>query len=467
MSTDPGNTTEKPRNVLFVFADQMHAFAMGCMGNKSVLTPNLDRLAEKGALFDSCYSCNAVCTPYRAALFTGRYSSQTGIINNDCKPIPEGERTIADCLNDHSVHTSYVGKWHIGKEPGRRNVGVPPHLRGGFTDFIGYQCWNDFIQDVLFFDEDGNERRCDKHRLTAATDIALERLGRIRDEPFAMFVSYQAPHKPVQPSEEYVRLYDDIDIELPPNFQEIEGAHLGDGAAYPWEGYPEYLKEGTDTVHYIKLYNAIITQMDAQIGRLMSQLEEWGIADSTMVVFTSDHGDLQGCHGLRNKHAPFEYSTRVPLIIYNPQGPAGVRVSEHIGTVDFLPTILDWCGAPPSPLSEGRSLLPFTRGETVDGENMVFSENFLRRFPYRMLVKDNIKLVVHAVTGEATHLFDLTHDPYEMNNLVDNPDWAAKRDELHQRLDTFYVDIVSRRNPNAIWDPLWQTDSEHSPVPYK
>lgn len=445
---------QAPHNVLFIFADQMHYFALGCMGNSSIITPNLDRLAKRGALFESCYSCNAVCTPYRAALFTGRYSSQTGIINNDCKPIPEGEKTVADCLNAHGVHTSYVGKWHIAKPENQHgNIWVEPHLRGGFTDFIGYQCYNDFITDVRFFDEEGRERRCDQHRLTATTDIALERLERIKDNPFAMFVSYQAPHKPAQPSEEYVRMYDDINITTPPNFQEIEGAHLGDGAAQPWEEYPDYLKEGTDTLHYIKLYNALVTQMDAQVGRMLAKLDEWGIADSTLVVFTSDHGDQQGCHGLRNKHDPYEYSTRVPLIVYNPMGEPGLRVTEHIGTTDFLPTILEWCGAPPSPMSEGRDILPMTQGECWTGENLVFSENFLRKNPYRMLVVDNVKLVVEAVTDKPMLLFDLNQDPYEMNNLVDAPDWVSKREALLRRLKDFYSDIVSRRNPNAIWNP--------------
>jgi choline-sulfatase len=248
-------------------------------------------------------------------------------------------------------------------------------------------------------------------------------------------------------------MYDDIKIPLPPNFQEIEGAHLGDGAAQPWDEYPEYLKAGTDTRHYIKLYNALVTQMDEQIGRILDRLDASGLADSTLVVFTSDHGDMQGSHGLRNKHVPFENSTHVPLVVYDPQGRSGRRVDAHIGTADFLPTLLDWCGAPPSGMAEGRSLLPLTRGAERIGENIVFSENFLKKQPYRMLVKDNVKLAVHAETGEVLYLFDLTADPFEMHNLVGNPAWAARQKELVARLEAFYSDIVSRRNPNARKNP--------------
>jgi arylsulfatase A-like enzyme len=310
-------------NVLFVFADQMHAFALGCMGNADIDTPHLDRLAAQGTLFQNCYTCNAVCTPYRAALMTGRHSCQTGILNNQHKPIPPGERTVADGLNAGGLHTSYVGKWHIGDEG---NIPVEPRFRGGFTDFIGYQCYNDYLRDIHFFDEEGCCHTRDGHRVEALTDVAIERLDRIKDRPFAMFVSYDAPHYPVQPGREFADRYWERKITLRPNCApDVEGAMLGPGQAYPWHEGPAYLRRGNDVTTYIKWYYALITQMDEQIGRLLAKLEEWGLAENTLVVFTADHGDMQGSHGLLNKHVPFEESTRVPLIVRRPGAPAGLK----------------------------------------------------------------------------------------------------------------------------------------------
>lgn len=439
---------DKRQNVLFIFADQMHAFAMGCMGNEDIDTPNLDRLAGQGTLFESCYTSNAVCTPYRAALVSGRYASQTGIMNNTTAPIPEGERTVADCLNESGVHTSYVGKWHIG---GQGNEWVPPEIRGGFTDFIGYQCYNDFLYDIWFFDEEGKKHEYDKHRLTATTDIAIERLAKIKDEQFAMFVSYQCPHAPVQPSVKYADMYRDRDIHVRPNFSELERPlSTQDSAWKDWDRWPDYLKENDDTITYIRLYNAIVSQMDEQIGRLLDRIDAWGIADNTLVVFTSDHGDLQGSHGLKNKHVYYEESTRVPLIVRNPRGRQGEVIKEHIGTVDFLPALLDWCGAPSSPMAEGNSFIPLTEGKAWNKkENVVFSENMGGGMydSYLMLVQDNIKMVVKRGSFEPICLFDLNSDPYEMNNLIGAASTENTAADMTERIRAFHRDIMSRANP--------------------
>ena len=171
-------------NILFLFSDQMHPFAMGCMDNPEIHTPNLDKLAEEGVLFRNAYSNCALCTPFRANLFTGRYASQTGVFHNK-QPIPQGERTVAGRLNEGGYRTSYVGKWHLGTTG---NIAVEPELRAGFTEFIGYQCYNDFINNVWFFDEDGVKTEYQKHRTDVTTDIAIERLEGLADkmDPAAM-----------------------------------------------------------------------------------------------------------------------------------------------------------------------------------------------------------------------------------------------------------------------------------------
>ena len=436
-------------NVLFLFADQMHAFCMGCMGSGDVDTPHLDRLAREGTLFRKCYTSNAVCTPYRAALMTGRYSSQTGFMNNHPDPLPPGEDFVADVLNRQGVRTSYVGKWHIG---GAGNDGIEPHLRAGWTDFVGYQCYNDFVRDIWFFDEDGNKDVRTNHRTEATTDIAIERLDRIRDRQWVMAVSYQNPHYPVQPSERFADKYWDRPVTLRPNFQEIEGAFLAGGRAYPREDDPEWtLRGGEDTVSYIKMYNAMIEQLDEQVGRLLDYLDDTGQADNTVVIFTSDHGDMQGSHGLANKHVPYEESTHVPLVVRDPRTPMGSRgvaSDQLVDTPDLTASIVDYAGCTPSTMHEGTSIKPFTRGEPANVGKAAFAE----QFGYVMMVTQQYKLVCQRHSFKPTDLFDLNADPYEMTNLAASADHAVVREQLVTQLRAWWDDITSRENPNRLPD---------------
>ena len=442
--------TTGPPNVLFLFADQMHAFAMGCMGNGDIATPNLDRLAAEGTLFENCYTCNPVCTPYRASLFNGRYSCQTGMIGLTDLPMPAGEHCLADLVNAHGYRSSYVGKWHIGDGGNRA---VPEGYRCGFTDFIGFQCVNDFFRDVWFFDEDGKRHDYDAHRTVATTDIAMERLERITDVPFCMFVSYSNPHYPVQPDKQYADMYWDKELALRPNFREIERPFETPGRLRPRCEDPEHTRRGEDTVSYIKMYYAMVTQMDAEIGRLLGKLDELGLTDNTMIVFTSDHGDMQGSHGLGNKHVHYEESTRVPLIVKVP-GTSGHRVGVPVGTTDFLPSMLDHIGAPPSAMQEGRSFMDLATGGTAPHKDAVFVENgrdyfMVRKGPYKMVVDQN--------DYGARHLYHLGDDPYEMTDLVGQASVAGVQAELVQRIADWHQDVMSRANPNR-----WQAqDVKH------
>ena len=213
-------------NILVIFADQMHGFAMSCMGHPDVKTPNLDWLASEGTLFRNSYSQSPVCTPFRCCLLTGRYGSQTGVLRNQ-QPIPAGERTFADAFNDGGYRTSYVGKWHLGNTG---NVAVPESQRGGFTDFIGYEAYNDFIDGVKFFDEDGNYTPTTDHRTKETTDITMQRLANMTDEKFAMVVSYQNPHYPEQPTLKYEKLYDRSKL------RSVYTCQCGNAYVYGWPG---------------------------------------------------------------------------------------------------------------------------------------------------------------------------------------------------------------------------------------
>jgi arylsulfatase A-like enzyme len=159
-------------NLLFIFTDQQNRYALSCMGNPNVETPNLDRLAARGVLFRRAYSNDPVCGPFRGSLLTGQYTSRCGVVNNGDR-LPSDVTTFADAFNAGGYATSWVGKWHLG---GEGNRPIPEELRGGFRDFIGYQCYNGFYDNVCFYDEGNREHRFSGHRTDVTTDLALERL---------------------------------------------------------------------------------------------------------------------------------------------------------------------------------------------------------------------------------------------------------------------------------------------------
>ena len=416
----------------------MHAFAMGCMGTADIRTPHLDRLAEEGVLFRNSYSNAPVCTPYRGTLFTGKYASQTGMFGNQAA-LPIGEPTLADCLNAGGCRASYVGKWHIGDT---WNQWVRPELRGGFTDFEGYQAHNNFIEDVWFFDEEGEKREFAKHRTDATTDVAVEKLRGLRDRRFALFVSYQNPHYPEQPSAEYEALYEGVKIERRPNCRDVEPytATHSPPSPKPRERDPVYRKYGGDLDAYLRAYYAMVTQLDANVGRLLAELDALGLREETVVVFTSDHGDMQGSHGRTNKSVFWEESSRVPHIVRAPGGLSGHASDAVVSGIDHFPTLLDFAGVETPSDKEGVNLAPLIRGETVEVPRRVFCEmsRWGTRRAWRMIRRGDWKLnaewedPAQNSGGQLlpTHLFDLSTDPYEMRNLVESAAHASVREGL-------------------------------------
>ncbi len=432
------------RNIVFLFADQMHGFAMGCMGCPDVDTPELDRLAAEGTLFRTAYSNAPVCTPFRLNLLTGMYGQRIDGFRNRAL-IPPGVRTLADGLNDGGYRTGYVGKWHIGDSG---NKAIPEELRGGFTEFEGYQCYNHYLEGVEFYDEAGDVRKFDYHRTDVTTDIALERLDGLveRDQPFALFVSYQNPHYPEQPDPEYYEPYRGRPMARRPNVEEVEPFIVTHSpkSPRPMEADPIYEQYGGDIDEYLRHYFAMVTQLDANVGRVLRALDERGLADDTLVVFTSDHGDLACSHGLTGKGVAYEESCRIPLIVRDPFGERG-QVSDLMASgVDIYPTLLDWAGLPPESSNDGASFAPTLRGEQQDLERPVFSEMgrwcMVRQGGYKL---NAAKPESGPGSLEYTELFDLDADPYEMTNLIDAPDLAEVRVRISALLDEWW----SRVNP--------------------
>lgn len=429
-------------NVLFIFTDQQQRFALSCMGNPNLETPHLDRLAQRGMLFRRCYSNNPVCGPFRGALLTGQYTSRCGVTGNGM-PLPVGTTTWAEAFNAAGYQTSYVGKWHLG---GNGNCPIPVELRGGFQRFKGYQCYNGFYKDVCFYDENNVEHRYDYHREDVATDLAIAELEAMtaNKKPFLLMLSYQAPHYPVQPAPEFEAIYRGRKIVRRPNCQDINPhtPTVSPRSPRPVENDPDFQRYGNNLDEYIHLYNAMCAQIDANVGRLLAALERLGVADDTAVFFTSDHGDMQGSHGLKNKCLPHEESAGIPLISYVPGLPGG-RVSDAlVSGIDFMPTCLELAGIAPVPGVDGKSFAPILRGETESVTDAVFVEND----GWCMIVQDGWKLAAERQDDglAPTFLTHLDEDPYELNNRVEDPAHAERRQALLDRLTAWDREVRGR-----------------------
>ncbi len=432
-------------NLLFIFTDQQQRYALGCMGNQNVDTPNLDRLATRGVLFTRCYSNDPVCGPFRGSLLTGQYTSRCGVRHNGA-PLPTGVTTFADAFNDAGYATSWVGKWHLG---GNGNGPIDRVLQGGFQRFMGYQCYNGFYDDVCFYDHDGNEHRYDAHRTDVTTDLAIYELEELAkgDRPFMLMMSYQAPHYPEQPAPEYAELYKNRAVVRRPNCGEDIDPFTPTFSPYsprPVENDPNFQRYGNNLDEYIRLYNAMCTQIDANIGRLIDTLDRLGLADSTMIVFTSDHGDMQGSHGLKNKCLPHEESAGIPLIMHVPGLPGGRTTDGLVSGIDLMPTCLELAGIDPVPSVDGQSIAPYLRGDTDKTCGRVLSE----RGDWCMIVKDGWKLAAERQDdGLAPSLMThLDEDPYELQNRVEDPAVTVLKNELLSQLCAWDDEVRSSRS---------------------
>ena len=415
-------------NVLFIFADQLSAVWTACYGNPDVATPNLDRLAACGTRFDRAYTASPLCTPYRGTLLTGRYPSQTGILKNSQR-IPGCETTLADLFNGAGYQTCYVGKWHLAGPP-TASRWVPPVDRGGFQDFVGWECshqrhWN----NTIFERDSADPIVMPGHDTDGITDAALGRLRRCAegDEPFCMFVSHQAPHPACQAPEPYREMY--------------RGKH------FQWR---ENSRPETEFDHYgcqctgqrfLEDYFAEVTHLDAAVGRQLDELDSLGLAENTLVVFTSDHGEMASSHGRYEKRVMYDESLRVPLLVRLP-GQQGGQVSQApVSSVDFLPTLLDLCGLEPTSDAEGVSFAEQCRDSAAHARR---ESVFVQLTDKAAILQGPHTLELSPDGREIHQLLDIEADPWQLQDFKDDPAYGDTRDRLAARFRDWLADIQTR-----------------------
>lgn len=410
------SSSVRPPNILFVFADQMRAQALRCMGNRQIQTPNFDRMAAEGVLFTNAFSGYPLCSPYRAMLLTGTYCQSNGVVTNDVA-LPAGQTTIAEVLKRHGYQTGYIGKWHL---EWNRNPFVPKERRQGFDYWAVRNCDHQYFDSFVCMDTP-EPVPLPGFEPDRQTDLAIDFIRTRKSQPFCLFLSWGPPHDPYIAPENYLALYDASKIIQRPN---VRG---------------DYRKA-------LAAYYAMVTNLDDNFGRLMHALDETNLAEDTILVFTSDHGDMLGSQGHELKQRPWEESIHVPFILRYPRRVKRPLVTDVLmNAVDIMPTLLGLAGVEIPGSVQGEDLSRFVLGECGSRPESVFLQNIL---PCHHAVETNIGPWRGVRTARYTYarwrdsgwvLYDNALDSYQMKNLIDKPEASALQERLEKELQRWFV----------------------------
>jgi len=421
----------KRPNILFFFTDDQRFDTIRALSNNHIITPNIDSLVRNGTTFTNAYimgsMSGAVCVPSRAMLMSSRtlfHLARSGSI------IPPTDITLPEVLQKAGYTTFHTGKWHQDKKTLARCFST------GAKIFFGGM-GNHWEVPVNDFDASGDylrnrQYKGDKHSSELFSDAAIQFLHEHKDDkPFFVYIAYTAPHDPRQAPEKYKQRYNPEEIILPKNFLPEHPFDNGemrirDEKLAPWPRTPAEIRR------HIADYYAIITHMDAQIGRVLSALKETGQAKNTIIVLAGDNGLAVGRHGLMGKQNLYEHSVHVPLILSGPGIPKGQRQDAFCYLLDVFPTLCDLTGVSIPVSVEGHSLASIIRNRKRKIRNTLF---FAYKDIQRGVRGERYKLIEYKVKEKrTTQLFDLELDPWEINNLADKPGYAIHLKRLRNEL---------------------------------
>jgi arylsulfatase A-like enzyme len=444
----------QPPNLVYVFADQLRYQSCGYAGDERAGTPSLDALTRQGVSFCNAVSGHPVCAPYRASLFTGKYSSSTGMVINELR-IGPNHCCLGNVLAEGGYDTAYIGKWHLwanelGNHHDPRNAHTPPGpYRLGFDGFWATYGFHHHYVDAYYYTGTGEKATLPGYEPDGQTDLAIEVLARAAqsNRPVALFLSYGTPHDPWVPEnvpQGYLDMFRHVAFPLPPNYCPEDDPHADAWARLK----PE---ERTQLGEWMRVYYAMTANLDWNVGRLLRAIDDLGLRDDTILVFTSDHGEMFGAHGRRAKNIFYEEAVRVPFVLRWPgHVPPGSVSDACLNTPDIAPTLLSLLGLPVPEEVEGMDLSHCTLGRPGPEPDAAFLQGmgatavFEDGHEWRALRDKRYTYALYRADGSEL-LFDNQSDPHQMHNLVVDPAYAETlerfRDMLRARMaalgDTF------------------------------
>lgn len=472
---------QKRPNLLFIMTDQQRFDALSYAGNTVLQTPNMDRLAKEGAFFKNAHTQMAVCTPARASLLTGHTVENTKMISNklaykskDTGIMPM--KTYDEILAENGYTCEYYGKWHtptfhatVYQNPvtvaGKSKSELGPGKKAAYLnylnplfpprdvkedEFMGTLTMRPYIPDPIDLryqlkkqgkPTDIKVGQSDIHGVTSIpadyhisvfeAEQTIEAIERLKDKPFSISVSFHHPHPPYLASEKYIKMYPPEEMVAP----ESIGDDMADSPYFKSKQQTAQRYSDPEQIKYfVSEYYALVKEVDDWVGQILDKLDELDLTDNTLVVFTSDHGEMLGSHGLRGKFNFYEESSHVPMMLRFPgRIKPGTVVNSPTSNMSLFATILDYLDMPVAP-SDGESLRGFVE-DGDDKEAYIVTEwlSNLTTKPSHMVLKDGWKLMRPHATGEKvkTALYDLNTDPNELNNLLEG-DLKKYEDKLSE-----------------------------------
>jgi arylsulfatase A-like enzyme len=428
-------------NILYIMSDDHAAHAISAYGSKINKTPNIDRIASGGMRFTNCFVTNSICTPSRATILTGKYSHLNGVpVFNRF----DGRQTnVAKHLRASGYHTGMVGKWHLGSSP------------------TGFAYWNilpgqGVYHNPVFF-EMGKRKKLTGYCTDIITDFAIQFLDkRPKDRPFFLMCHHKAPHRPWQPDEKHRKQWENVKVPEPATFND-DYATRSDAAREATmridrdlqpSDYKKKPPGGLSPIElkkwkyqrYMQDYLACIASVDDNVGRLLDYLEKNGLAENTIVIYTSDQGFFLGDHNWFDKRFMYEESLRMPFLVRWPAKiRPGVVDDAMILNIDFAPTFLAAAGKPTPADMQGRSFLPLLEGKKpADWRTAMYYRYYHypqhhRVQPHYGVRTDRYKLIYFNKIKQ-WELFDLKKDPHELKNVYADPAYADTLKKLKAEL---------------------------------
>jgi len=492
-SEKPNQTSPKQLNILFIMSDD-HAFqAISAYDDRLIQTPNIDRLAQGGMRFDSCFCTNSICAPSRAVILTGKHSHLNGVRDNAVS-FDGSQQTFPKLLQGAGYQTAMIGKWHLKSEP------------------TGFDYWNVLPGQGHYYNPDliemGEKKQVTGYVTDIVTDIALDFLEYKRDEsrPFLLMLHHKAPHRAWHPAARHLTIFDETEFPEPATLfddyttrsaaareQEMTlrdhmrleydlkmgppPQRLNEEQKAAWEAaysskiaaFKSDNPEGDDLVRwkyqrYMQDYLGCIAAVDENIGRVLDYLEKSGLAENTLVIYTSDQGFYLGEHGWFDKRFMYEESLRMPMLARLPGViPAGSVNGDLVSNLDFAPTFLDLAGMPAPQDMQGESLLPLLQGKIHPNWRESVYYHYYEYPAVHMTKRHNgvrtqrYKLMHFYHDIDAWELYDLKKDPQELLNVYADPNYAEIGEDLKSemtRLQELY------RDPDSLAQELLQQDLE-------
>lgn len=477
--SDDSLSNQKP-NIIYIMADDLTTQAISCYGGiykDMAPTPNIDRIAKEGMLFQNVLCTNAICGPSRAAILTGNYSNINGYYKNESGgKFDDTQWTFPQEFQKNGYQTSLFGKWHLGTEP---------------EGFDVFKYHNSAGQQGLYWDPVYNENGVDVntkgYSTNLTTEFALNWLEKERKQnaPFLMLLQYKAPHRPWQPDTKYETLWDDIEMPYPITFHDDykgreltagdtemtmeylsrrdmklkEPENLKDKEKVAWAFYgakPDEIvqpdgmspEEGKKWRYqtYIKDYLACVKSVDDNIGRVLDYLDKNGLSENTIIVLTSDQGFYLGDHGFFDKRFIYEESLRMPFMVRYPKMVKAASVNKDIITnIDFAPTLLNLANIKTNQKMQGDSFKSILKGQTPkDWQQAMYYHYY--EFPFWHHVQPHYGIRTQKYTLahfyyniDVWEFYDLEKDPHQMNNIINDPQYANVINDLKLKLKDLMI----------------------------